>query len=331
ANLQTKLDNSLLDILKTSGIIFEILNNNKSQSNLLTGPNNQLITPTITNQLQSQISKFDEILDETLSKFNDAKWCIEQMLENKQRQEELKLKEEMEKQRRLKEEEERKIKEEQERILREQEEKRKKEEEEAKAKAAAAAAAKAKAEEEVRLKREQAEREQEQERQRQQKQRENEEQKRQQELQKQQEEQRKQQEAAAQQQQQQQQKQQSFSGFDEFISPGFDLGELSNTNQNPSDILSSMNFNDLNLDMPTGAGSGNDNNDEANALVGGLENNGDDMDLDMNNLLGTDESILDGLNMSLLDSGMDGTNNAPMPNDDEFDVDNFLNQFGGND
>ncbi|EGW33686.1 uncharacterized protein SPAPADRAFT_147604, partial [Spathaspora passalidarum NRRL Y-27907] len=117
ANLQTKLDASLNDILKTSGYIFEVLNNNKKQSNLLTGPNNQLITPQIIAQLSHQMLKFDDILDETITKFNDARWCIDQMVENKQRQEEMKIREEQERARRLKEEEEqkqRRIKEEQE-------------------------------------------------------------------------------------------------------------------------------------------------------------------------------------------------------------------------
>ncbi|ODV79564.1 uncharacterized protein CANTADRAFT_41829, partial [Suhomyces tanzawaensis NRRL Y-17324] len=150
-NLQAKLDNSLNDILKTSGYIFEIINNNKKQSNLITGSNNQLITPTITSQLASNISKFDEILDDTLSKFNDARWCIEMMLENKQRQEELKLKEELEKQKKLKEEEERKRLEE-EALKRQEEARRRKEEEDAhaKAKAEKEAAERAKAEEEAR-------------------------------------------------------------------------------------------------------------------------------------------------------------------------------------
>lgn len=144
ANLQTRLDASLNEILKTSGYIFEIINNNKKQSNLITGPNNQLIQPFVIQQLNNQIGKFDEILDETVSKFNDAKWCVATMVENKQKQEELKLKEEMERQKR------------------EAEAKRLKEEMEAKRKAeeeAAAAAAKEKAEREARLKKEQEEKE----------------------------------------------------------------------------------------------------------------------------------------------------------------------------
>ena len=56
------------------------------------------------------------------------------------------------------------------------------------------------------------------------------------------------------------------------------------------------------------------------------------MDLDMNNLLGNDELILDGLNMSLLEGGFDAGDNGNNANNaqigDEFDVDNFLNQFG---
>lgn len=330
ANLQTRLDASLNEILKTSGYIFEIINNNKKQSNLITGPNNQLIQPFVIQQLNNQIGKFDEILDETVSKFNDAKWCVATMVENKQKQEELKLKEEMERQKR------------------EAEAKRLKEEMEAKRKAeeeAAAAAAKEKAEREARLKKEQEEKE---EMLRQQKLKEEEEAKKK----KQQEE----TEAARlkqeqQKQQEQQQQQQDFDNFDEFI--GFDINDMPNDNDAlgngklDDDLLADINYDDLNLDVPmddvTNTNNNNDNNAKNNnGSTGNLNNSqdttdklqnkdmNDNMDLDMNNLLGNDELILDGLNMSLLDGGLEEEANANNNNqlNDEFDVDNFLNQFG---
>ncbi|KAK6453668.1 mediator complex subunit 2-domain-containing protein [Scheffersomyces xylosifermentans] len=317
-NLQTKLDSSLNDILKTSGYIFEIINNNKKQSNLITGTNNQLITPAITAQLASNIAKFDDILDETLSKLNDTRWCLDQIIENKQRQEELKLKEEMERQKKLKEEEERKRKDE-ERRKEEEEAKRRKEEEEAaaRAKAEKEAADRAKAEEQAKIRREleekdrKAREEQEKERQRQE-----EEDKNQDELQK-----------------------QQNNDFNQFISPfGFDLDSGNDKNSgvdipNPVDMLSSINYNDpaFSLDSLGGGeksvkgdeGNGNDDN-----LAAALDDN--EMNLELNNLLGTDESILDGLDMSLLDQGYEVNVNDQVNNDD-FDVDNFLNQFGGSD
>ncbi|KGQ98998.1 hypothetical protein MEU_00598, partial [Candida albicans P37005] len=87
---------------------------------------------------------------------------------------------------------------------------------------------------------------------------------------------------------------QKFDNFDDFI--GFDI----NDNTNDEDILSNMDYEDLKLDDKVPATT--DNN------------------LDMNNILENDESILDGLNMTLLDNG-DHVN-------EEFDVDSFLNQFG---
>ncbi|AOW30771.1 putative protein of unknown function, transcription is upregulated in an RHE model of oral candidiasis [Candida albicans SC5314] len=65
-------------------------------------------------------------------------------------------------------------------------------------------------------------------------------------------------------------------------------------------MLSNMDYEDLKLD------------DKVHATT--------DNNLDMNNILENDESILDGLNMTLLDNG-DHAN-------EEFDVDSFLNQFG---
>lgn len=325
-NLETKLNDSLHDILKSAGYIFEIINNNKKQSNIITGTNNQLITPAITSQLSNSLSRFDDLLDETVSKFNDAKWCIEQILENKQKQEELKLKEEMERQkrkeeeeRRKKEEEERRRKEEEDRKLKEDEEKKRKEQEEKAKVQAAVEAARVQKEKEEQEKKQQEEAKQA-------------------EFQKQQEE-----EAAK--------FQSSSNNMNDFISPGFDFNMNDLTGDkggldipNPSDILSSINYEGFGGDTKPAAESSNnakdnknnndnanDNNDDNNFNNNGLDN---DLDLDMNNLLGNDELILDGLNMSLLDQGYGGdsnSNNNVNMEEEEFDVDNFLNQFGGGD
>lgn len=141
-NLETKLNNSLDNILRSSGYVFEIINRNKKNSNLIIGPNNQLINSKIVDHLSSSLKNFDDILDETIGKFNDAKWCIEQIVENKLRQEEMKLKEESD----------RKLREEQERVRKEEErkqearraEERKKEEEAAEEKRKQEAARKSK-------------------------------------------------------------------------------------------------------------------------------------------------------------------------------------------
>ena len=98
-NLEEKLRLSLDDVLCTSGYIFEIIGNNRKQSNLLTGTNNLLITPAVTNSLARSLAKFDEVLDDTISKFNDTRWCVEQIVENKQRQKEQKAREEEERKR----------------------------------------------------------------------------------------------------------------------------------------------------------------------------------------------------------------------------------------
>ncbi|KAI5963945.1 hypothetical protein CANMA_003542 [Candida margitis] len=350
ANLQTKLETSLNEVLKTAGFVFEVINNNKKQSALITGPNNQLIQPTIIKQLTNHINEFDSILDETIFKFNDAKWCIDTMIENKQKQEELKIKEELERQKR------------------EAEAKRLKEEMEAKKKAEEEAAAKAKLEAEARSKAEseakaQAEKEAaEMERQRKQelekKEREEAEER-----------QRKEAEEKARQEQQHQQSSNQvpdqFENFDDLMD--FDMNDLGQDERgnidDQNDFLSSMNYDSLNLNMPLDGANKVDNSVFDDFNIDGLDTgkqdqqntatdntakdaqgdkvesaqnkpleNGDDMDLDMNNLLGNDESILDGLNMSLLEGGFDGgddtnnTNNAQLG--DEFDVDNFLNQFG---
>ncbi|KAK6461323.1 hypothetical protein DFJ63DRAFT_315124 [Scheffersomyces coipomensis] len=370
-NLQTKLNNSLNDVLKTSGYIFEIIGNNKKQSNLITGTNNQLISPAITAQLSNSITKFDEILDETLSKFNDARWCIDQILENKQRQEELKLKEELERKRK---EEERKKLEEEQRII---EEKRRKEEEiAAKLKAEREEAERLKAIEQAELKKkmeEQIKRAKEEEIQR-----------------------KKLDEANKQREEQQNQDFGDLMSSNDF---NFNLGELDSN----KDLLSGMEFNNdpqLSLDVGNSAnqlnmdlgdlGLGNDgtsnnltstnnnnnnnsNNNNSNlnasnssANLGGasaidMNSNGNggsgsvsgtgldgfiddgmgeldgsgvnDMDTNMNNLLENDDSIINGFSMSLIDQGYDTTTNngAGVNNDEDFDVDSFLNQFGGPD
>ena len=432
ANLQTKLDSAFNDILRTAGFIFEIINNNEKQSRLITGPNNQLIQPTIIQQLTNHINKFDDILDETVFKFNDAKWCIDTMIENKQKQQEMKIKEELERQRREAEEAKR---------LKEEAEAKKKAEAEAAAKAKLEAEARAKAEAEAKAQAEkekaEAERLKKEEEEREAARRAKEEKE---------EEERRNREAISQQQQQQQQdlgqslQSNQYNNFDDFI--GFDMNDLQGVgnddgNQN-DDFLSSINYNDLNLDMPmgssgiggsggnggeavqnggnnvfddmdidndmnfsqqqtddlfktpaddpiskttgeatsSGAGAGagaganaganvsntnnnnNNNNNSSNnsnttntAAANNNNNNStknseqkngggqpaaqndnlEEMDLDMNNLLGNDELILDGLNMSLLDAGLEGEDDSSNMNmnqmGDEFDVDNFLNQF----
>ncbi|KAI3406987.2 hypothetical protein KGF56_000280 [Candida oxycetoniae] len=361
ANLQTKLDNSLNDILKTAGFVFEIINNNKNQSRLITGPNNQLIQPTIIQQLTSHIDKFGEILDETIFKFNDAKWCIDTMIGNKQRQEEIKIKEELERQKReaeakrLREEAEAKLKAEAEAA----EKARLEAEAEARAKAKAKAEAEAEAEAKAQAERELAELERlRQEEEKKRIEEEEAEEKRKQSLQQQQQQQQQQQE------QHQQQQRDQFNDFNDFL--GFDMDEIQRENGGDrNDPLSSMNYNDLNLDVSMDDAEKIDDNNIFDVID--IENAGEDfpqqnnnivtknandkqvndlnqnnngqlgtenveeMDLDMNNLLGNDESILDGLNMSLLDTGFEGEdaqnniNNNQMG--DEFDVDNFLNQF----
>ncbi|KAF6072744.1 Mediator complex subunit 2 family protein [Candida albicans] len=92
---------------------------------------------------------------------------------------------------------------------------------------------------------------------------------------------------------------QKFDNFDDFI--GFDI----NDNTNDEDILSNMDYEDLKLDDKVPA--------TTDQQLGHIAT-------DMNNILENDESILDGLNMTLLDNG-DHVN-------EEFDVDSFLNQFG---
>ena len=93
-NLQTRLHNSLDEILKSSGYIFEIIDQNRKQSNVITSPNNELIQKSITQLLNGEIQNFHAILDQTVSKLNDAEWCLGVMVEKKKKLDELKVKEE---------------------------------------------------------------------------------------------------------------------------------------------------------------------------------------------------------------------------------------------
>ena len=93
-NLQTRLHNSLDEILKSSGYIFEIIDQNRKQSNVITSPNNELIQKSITQLLNGEIQNFHAILDQTVSKLDDAEWCLGVMVEKKKKLDELKVKEE---------------------------------------------------------------------------------------------------------------------------------------------------------------------------------------------------------------------------------------------
>lgn len=282
-NLETKLNNSLNDILKVSGYIFEIINNNKKSSNLIVGSNNQLISPTVINQLSKNIARFDEILDETVCKFNDAKWCVEQMMENKREEE---VKAEQERQAAVA----AATQQEQERIRKLEEERKQQQAQELAAKA-----------EEERKQNEAKAQEAKQEEER---------------VRKQQEQQREMAENAAKSKQEQEKMAEtnatSASGNDggqdsnnldlDMSNFDFDLKGAVGDIPNPNDILSSINYNDKDGDL--------------------------DGDTNMNALLSNDSGLLDGLNMNLLDGGFDVNNPGP-GNDEDFDVDNFLNQFGG--
>ena len=93
-NLQTRLHNSLDEILKSSGYIFEIIDQNRKQSNVITSPNNELIQKSITQLPNGEIQNFHAILDQTVSKLDDAEWCLGVMVEKKKKLDELKVKEE---------------------------------------------------------------------------------------------------------------------------------------------------------------------------------------------------------------------------------------------
>lgn len=330
ANLQIKLEDALDDILKSAGFMFEIINHNREQSNLIAGPNNELIQQSIVQQLNDNIQKFNDILDQTVSKFNDAKWCVAVMIENKQKLEELKIKEDGERQKRdaeakrLKKEMKAKKKAEKEAKAaakaREKEEKAAAKVKEEQAKAAAKAReeetkAAAKAREEqakaaTRAREEQAravaiekmkevaaktkaamERE-----------------KREKEALK------KKAEEEARAAARAREEKQKFDNFDDFL--GIDIPDADETID--EDMLSSMNYEDLGLDNPIQA--------SPNALqtqtIDDTPMGTDSASLDLNNILDNDELILAGLNMNLLDDANTFNDN------EEFDVDSFLNQFG---
>lgn len=287
-NLEERLNTTFDDVLRTSGYIFEIINNNKRQSNLITGPNNQLITSTVANQLAQSIAQFDQILDETASKFNDARWCVEQIVDNRQKQEELKAQEELERQ---KKEIERKKKEEEEaaRIRKEQEEKLAEEnrlkelEKDAKEKERREKEQLAKVKEEKSfndLKNGNS--------------------------------------TAATNSAGSNSSMNVSMGMGNKTDPtlmdnAFDLDLDLGKDQdilNPSDILSTISYKDGN----TGEGA---------KLDSGLDN----MDLDFDAVLNGGESVMDGLNMELLDQDFDMGGGM----EEEFDVDNFLNQIGNGD
>lgn len=286
-NLEARLTEALNDVLRSSGYIFETMNNNKKQSNLITGPNNQVIPPVIINQISASIAEFDRILDETVGKFNDAKWCVGQIVENKQKQEELRLQEEMERQKRA---EEQKRREEEERIQRQQEEERRAEEEKRREQERIE---REKLEEEARRQQEEAEAREKKERE-EREERERIEREEQERL-------RKQEEAEA------AQKEKNGDQDFDLMGPTFDLDmdmdKLALGMTNPGDILYSLDYKE-------------DGKPDENKPV--------DNDLDLNNILGNGQGF-DDLNMDLLGQEFDGSHGNA---DEEFDVDNFLNQFG---
>lgn len=249
-NLEEKLRQSLDDVLCASGYIFEIIGNNRKQSNLLTGTNNLLITPAVTNSLARSLAKFDEVLDETISKFNDTRWCVEQIVENKQRQKEQKAREEEERKRL-------------------DDEKRKEDE---------------RRQEEEKLKQEQ---------------------------------------------QRQEDERRLRESQSEASGSGMGGRNVGGTESQGVSPVFDFNFNEL-PEEPNNENKVQDIPDPADILQSiqyGEGQKKDDMELDMNNILGNDELLLGGLNMDLLDPGLDQPHQDA--NDDDFDVDSFLNQFGG--
>ncbi|OBA20982.1 hypothetical protein METBIDRAFT_11575 [Metschnikowia bicuspidata var. bicuspidata NRRL YB-4993] len=293
-NLEEKLTKSLSDILRTSGYVFEIINNNKRQSNLIAGPNNQLIPPPMMEQLAQKIASFELILDDTVAKFNDAPWCVDQIVQNKKKQDEQKIREDRERQQR--EEAERKRKIEEEALAQKR-----------RAEAEKAARDKQRADQEHRdrLAREQEQREQTAKDSQKAQQHQN------------QQHQQTRQNAHNPNQQNQAQLLQQYTDHEgmadgpilqnELMDPSFDLDM---DIPNPSDILS-MNFKD-DADPGMGAKEGNPpNTDNPNS--------------DVNGMIKGSDSLLDDLNMDLLGEGFD---EGPAGGEEEFDVENFLNQFG---
>lgn len=253
--LQERLTDRLNDVLRTAGYVFELVGNNRKQSNIVTGPNNYLIPTPVTAQLTSSIAGFDLALDDVVSQLNDAVWCVERIVENRQKQQEMRMEEELERQKRA--EAERKRKEDDERRREEvrREEQRREEE---------------RREEEKRRKEQEAK----------------EKEKR---------------EGAA----KERQRKEQDSGLDGFATDfdfDMDLSKAELNIPNPLDILSSIPY------------KGGEKAPEVN------------IDLDLN-VLNLGQSILDDLNMDLLNQDFD-TGAAP---DEDFDVDNFLNQFGNGD
>lgn len=320
-NLETKLNKSLDNVLRTTGYVFEIVNHNRRNSNLLAGPNGQLLTLQVSEHLAQCLQNFDDILDETVGKLNDARWCIEQIVENKHKQEELKLKEEVERQRRQEEE---KRAEEEKRVA--EERRRAEEQKEREAQAAREDSARNEAEEKRRQAAQVAASTEAVENQN----------------------------PNAQMQAQamlqlpqplqgsvqvQQQPQRQNEPAISTMSPTFDFnmddipgmaaspsirgpGDPSGSAPidqgtkvdipNPSDILQSISYDGSENKIPQAK----------------TEGAGADLDFEMNNLLGSDTLLLDGLNVGLLEPGEgDGT----LGEGEEFDVDSFLNQFGGGD
>lgn len=293
-NLEERLNKSLNDILRTSGYVFEIINNNRRQSNLITGPNNQLIPPPMMEQLAQKIAGFELILDDTVTKFNDVPWCVEQIVQNKKKQEEQKQQEELEKQQR-----------EAEKKRQEEEKKRQEEQRE-----------KERAEKEEREQKEQEEREK---------------------LAKQ---------AQNQDQNQNQNPNQSHQDQNQNISPNHShsqsqgqLLQYQNQQNNEQNTQGSQNepmdsnF-DLNLDIDKDIDIPNPSdilsmNYKDNSQSGGENGPQNPANMDMNMMKGSD-SLLDDLNMDLLGEDFDA-GQLGGAGEEEFDVENFLNQFGHGD
>lgn len=287
-NLEQKLNGSLNEVLKTSGYIFEFITNRKTQSNAITTSNNQLIPPNIVAQVSNSLSHFDDILDDAVSKLNDSKWCVENMLEDKQKQEAIKIKETKE----------RKAIEEKQRM--------------AEAEAERIRDAEANARNQEQQRREKIEQERREREQQEQEMRRKEQEKQEQ-------------ERVRQQQQQQQQVTNADFGnpdsLDNFLSPDFNLGldNISSVDKmdeeipNPTDILALKYGNEPSYDAVTG-------------------DRGIDFNNGASNLYGKDDMLFDGLNTPFLRQDIGDSNTATGntgQEEEEFDIDNFLDQFEG--
>lgn len=340
-SLEEKLNHAFGDILKSTGYIFEILHNKKLQSNIIVGSTNQLITPNITAQLGGSIAKFEDILDDTVTKFNDARWCVEQIVD-RQKQEEMKLKEEETKKRLAREEDERKRREAEEAEKREREEeekqriKKQKEEEQQKeelrrkeeAERASASIKEAKANANANMNSR----------------------------------------ANASgnhnnnhassnadrntnggsshnldgavntngQDKFNNDGQHNNVNFDNYMDSGldFDLNDMPmDTSKdadipNPSDILSTLNYGAGSIDNLDSLGLSLDDNKGKDANEGD-KSNARDQEPYSNNILGTDELILNSLNIPFLNDGLEEPSNNNALQEEDFDVDSFLNQQWG--